>query len=63
MRSKILNYLAKSHFLRREQNMGLGLLRANLQDLPELLTLYPDLSPDVNEVPKFPVKVFCEVKS
>lgn len=58
MRSKILNYRAKSHFLRWEQNTGLGLLSANLQGLPELLTLFPDLSPDVNEAPcpKFSVK-------
>lgn len=58
MRSKILNYLAKSHFLRWEQNAGLCLFNAKLQGLPELLTLFPDLSPDVNEgpCPKFSVK-------
>lgn len=47
------------------EETGLGLLSAKLQDLPELLTLFPDLSPGVNEVscPKFSVKVFCEMKS
>lgn len=47
------------------EETDLGLLSAKLQDLPELLTLFPDLSPDVYEVPcpKFSVKVFCEMKS
>ena len=45
--------------------MDLAFISANPQSLPELLTLLPNLKPDVNEAPytKFSVKPLCEVES